>query len=300
MSQKKVHFVRLMMYDPQAQAFWGVLSVANFRGAGDEENMSLGSINGKYARQKPKDLLTHLEGLVSILSVPTAESLQAAAQQLQDATPESTQDLLSALAQTTQTTTKPSGPSTPDSIGSNRTHKSTGGKAPRVQPPTQVYAGKVVDVTDDDTSSDEGDSSGSEGLQSGQPERKSPPVPVKPIKPGGKLVQTKLQAASLTSSKKRKLEHIVTTDEEDATVIRFAGGNLSKEALNKIVEKAFMEKMAETEAEQEGGPTKRAKKGPAKTGKVSPAFTKAGKPSSAATTEQKGTPLFMNGPYTFL
>ena len=48
------------------------------------------------------------------------------------------------------------------------------------------------------------------------------------------------------------------------------------------------------EEESGEGSPKKAKKNKKDKGKPKPMFTKAGKPSSAASTEQKGTPLFMN------
>ena len=112
------------------------------------------------------------------------------------------------------------------------------------------------------------------------------------------MVQSQL---ALGSSKKQKSAHVSTTDDEDATIIRFFGGNIiSKAQLDKIIEKTFLEREAQKEAEEaEAGPKKRAKKGSSKSTAVTPKFGKSGKPSSAASTEQKGTPLFMNGPDMF-
>ena len=66
---------------------------------------------------------------------------------------------------------------------------------------------------------------------------------MKPIKPG--FVQTKL---ALGSSKKQKFTHVSSTDDAEATTIRFSGGNISKQQLDKIVEKAFLEREAQKEA----------------------------------------------------
>ena len=60
-----------------------------------------------------------------------------------------------------------------------------------------------------------------------------------------------------------------------------------------------MEREAQKEAEEENAPKKR-RKSNAKSTTVTPKFDKAGKPSSAASTEQKGRPLFMKSPYMFL
>ena len=61
---------------------------------------------------------------------------------------------------------------------------------------------------------------------------------------------------------------------------------------NSMVEERFLQHVAEKEAEK---PKRGRKPGPQKKDKVVPMFDKAGKASSAASTEQKGTPLFMNG-----
>ena len=143
-----------------------------------------------------------------------------------------------------------------------------------------------------DSSSDEGDTtSDEEDIQSGQPEPSRLPVPSKPVKPRATFAQTTL-TGGLVANKRAKLTHVSTEDDDEATVIKFSGGNLTKAQLNELVERRFLEQTMEEES-GEGSP-KKAKKNKKEKGKPKPMFTKAGKPSSAASTEQKGTPLFMN------
>ena len=63
--------MRFRCYDNDAKEYWAVLAVANFRGVGDPENMTLGNLEGKYARSKPKELLTSLLSYVAISQPPT-------------------------------------------------------------------------------------------------------------------------------------------------------------------------------------------------------------------------------------
>ena len=71
MSQTKSHFLRFLVYDQDDSPFWAVVAIANFRGEGDEENMTLSNVSGTTGRTKPKELIGHLEGLVSTEAPPT-------------------------------------------------------------------------------------------------------------------------------------------------------------------------------------------------------------------------------------
>jgi hypothetical protein len=83
-------------------------------------------------------------------------------------------------------------------------------------------------------------------------------------------------------------------DDENQTTIHFSGSNmLTSEQLNSIVEERFLKHVADKEAEKPKRGRKPGAQG--KKDKVVPMFDKAGKATSAASTEQKGTPLFMNG-----
>ena len=73
-------------------------------------------------------------------------------------------------------------------------------------------------------------------------------------------MQTKL-TGGLVSSKKTKLSHVSTTDDDDATTIKFSGGNISRAQLNELIEQRFLQQAAE----EEDAP---AKKGKVKKGKV--------------------------------
>ena len=91
-----------------------------------------------------------------------------------------------------------------------------------------------------------------------------------------------------------------TTDTDEATTLKFSGSNVNLADMNKMVENMFMAHVAQKEAEEESAPKKTGgKKGKGKSA-TDPKFTKAGKASSAASTEQKGRPLFMKCPLTFL
>ena len=296
MSQSKPHFLRFRVYTEDNQPFFAVLPIANFRGAGDDEKMNLSNLDGQTARNKPNDLVRHLEGLVSILSTPDIAPTPPVANtspKLREKPTQETESLLGQLAAATQPPTPKSQQtvsraSTPESMGSNKTRPQTGGKAPRVQIPTKPYANKEVElVSESDSSSDAGLSSGDE-IPSAQP----PPQPKPKAKPPKFVQQT------LISAKKQKREHIATVDDDTATTLHFSGGNmLTKEQLGELVENAFMKHVAENAAER---PKRGRKPGPqAKKGKASPMIDQAGKESSAASSEQKGTPLFMNGPLIF-
>ena len=294
MSQSKIHFLPFLVFDLQHDGFWAVVSVANFRGAGDNENMALSSISGAQGRNKAKDLFTHLEGLISILTMPTKENLESALPKISVSATQGTQDLLAGLQAATQTQTpKASRATSPASGGSKDTRPQVAGKSPRYPAPTSQTPANPQPVIDlSDSSSDEGDTtSDEEDIQSGQPEPSRLPVPSKPVKPRATFAQTTL-TGGLVANKRAKLTHVSTEDDDEATVIKFSGGNLTKAQLNELVERRFLEQTMEEES-GEGSP-KKAKKNKKEKGKPKPMFTKAGKPSSAASTEQKGTPLFMN------
>ena len=91
--QKKIHFIKFLVYDPTSVGFWAIVPVANFRGAEDSENMTLSNIEGQYAQNKPSELLGILEGLISILNVPTPENVRPSPKILLN-TQQDTQDLL--------------------------------------------------------------------------------------------------------------------------------------------------------------------------------------------------------------
>ena len=299
MSQKKVHFLKFLVFDPNAVSFWAVVPVANFRGDNDTELMSASHIEGEYARMHPTQLLATLEGLISVAATPTPESLRQSAKILLN-TQLDTQDLLGALQASTQAATpKASTPTTPESSGSKGSRPQTGLKAPRAQH-TQQYAQKAVDLTSDDESSDSTTTDEEEDeLQSHQPEpkqRASPPTTT--TKPGKTLVQTTL-TTDLTSAKKQKLRHVSTNDDDEATTIKFSGGNISKAQLEQMVEKAFLKAEAEKGEDAEAPKPKRGRKPGPKSSAVTAVPDKGVKASSSASTEQKGTPLFMNGPDLF-
>ena len=150
----------------------------------------------------------------------------------------------------------------------------------------------MIDLSD--SSSDEGDTtSDEEDIQSGQPEPSRLPVPSKPVKPRTTFAQTTLTG---TSNKRPKLTHVSTDDDDEATTIKFSGGNISRAQLNEIIEQRFLEQHMQEESGEDAPKKGKSKK---TKGKPKPMFTKTGKPSSAASTEQKGTPLFMNRPLIF-
>jgi hypothetical protein len=275
--------------------------MANFRGEGDEENMTLGPINGETGRKKPSELLTHFDGLISTSPQPTKELVpRSKPKDLISSTP-TTQDLLKDLVATTQVTTpKATRPNTPESGGSKSSRTTVGGKAPRVQVPTKPYGDKNIELTSEEDESGE-DESEEDEIQSSQPATSSSSQPpLKLGKPKGALVQTNL-LGGLGSSKKQKLNHVSTTDDADATTLKFSSSNMQLEQVNKIVEQLFIEREAQKAAEEENAPKKKGgKKGSGQKTDIHPKFDKAGKPSSAASTEQKGRPLFMKSPYMFL
>ena len=259
--------------------------------------MNLSNLDGQTARNKPSELFKHLQGLQCILSPPNVEVSPPSANtspKLREKPTQETEGLLGQLAAATQPPTPKSQAnvsraSTPESMGSNKTRPQTGGKAPRVQP-TKPYANKEVEVTsEDDSSSDAGLSSGDE-IPCAQPQ----PQPKTTKAKSPKLVQQTL----ISSSKKQKLKHLATVEDDTATTLHFSGQNMfTKEQMGELVENAFLKHVAEKADEK---PKRGRKPGPqAKKGKTSPMFDQAGKESSAASSEQKGTPLFMNGPLIF-
>ena len=146
MSQKKVHFLKFLVFDPNAVSFWAVVPVANFRGDNDTELMSASHIEGEYVRMHPTQLLATLEGLISVAATPTPESLRPSPKILLTSQ-QDTQDLLGALQASTQAATpKASAPTTPESSGSKGSRKQTGGKAPRAQHTQQYPEDCRVDV----------------------------------------------------------------------------------------------------------------------------------------------------------
>ena len=139
MSQSKPHWLRFLVYGTDNIGFFAVVPIANFRGAGDDEKMNLSNLDGKTARNKPLQLCSHLEGLVSILQQPTPEILRPAANsspKVKDRLTQETEGLLGQLAAATQPPTptsqaNKSRASTPESQGSSKPRMQTGGKAPR-------------------------------------------------------------------------------------------------------------------------------------------------------------------------
>ena len=291
MFQNKPHWLRFLVYGTDNVGFFAVVPIANFRGAGDDEKMNLSNLDGKTARNKPLELLKHLEGLVSILEQPAPEIVRPAANsspKVRDRLTQETENLLGQLASATQPPTptsqaNKSRASTPESLGSSKSRMQTGGKAPRPEN-TKTYLDKEVLVTSEsETSSGDGLSSDDE-IQCAQPASKPPKV----VK-----AKTMVQTTLLPNSKKQKLQHLATVDDENQTSIHFSGSNMiTADQLNSIVEERFLKHVADKEAEK---PKRGRKPGPQKKDKVVPMFDKAGKASSAASTEQKGTPLFMNG-----
>ena len=291
MFQNKPHWLRFLVYGTDNVGFFAVVPIANFRGTGDDEKMNLSNLDGKTARNKPLQLCSHLEGLVSILQQPIPELLRRAANTspiVKDRLTQETETLLGQLAAATQPPTQPPTPtsqasksraSTPESQGS-KAHMQTGGKAPRAEN-QQRYLDKQVHVSSESDSTS-GTSSEDE-IPCAQPSKAKPAPKAKTPT----MVQTTL------GSKKQKLQHLATVDDENQTSIHFSGSNMITAAqLNSIVEERFLKHVADKEAEK---PKRGRKPGPQKKDKVVPMFDKAGKASSAASTEQKGTPLFMNG-----
>ena len=298
MSQSKSHFLRFLVYDQDDSPFWAIVAIANFRGEGDEENMTLGNVSGTTGRTKPKELFGHLEGLVSTQPAPTKGAPPSKPKEAMNSAPQ-TQELMRELLVSTQVgTPKATRPTTPDSGGSKSSRPTMGGKAPRQQPATQTFGDKQIELTDSSAEENE-EGSDEDELQSFQPESttSSQPQP-KQGKPRTTLVQTSL-AGGLASNKRAKLAQVPTTDTDEATTLKFSGSNVNLVEMNKMVENMFMAHVAQKEAEEESAPKKTGKKGKGKSA-TDPKFTKAGKASSAASTEQKGRPLFMKCPFTFL
>ena len=139
MPQNKSHLLRFLVYDQEATPFWAVVSIANFRGEGDEENMTLSNVSGTTGRQRPKELLGHIEGLISTDPQPTKDAPRSKPKDLLNSTP-TTQDLLKDLQAVTQATTpKAARPNTPESGGSKGSRATLAGKAPRAQSATQPF-----------------------------------------------------------------------------------------------------------------------------------------------------------------
>ena len=298
--QKNIHFLRFRVYDAKAMEYWAVLAVANFRGVNDTENMMLGKIDGPYARQKPKELLASLQGYLAISNPPTPDSI------LLGRGNSSTQDLLASLLATTQASS--SSPRTPDSQRSTASRPTTSGKFPKSQPPAPTPID--VNSSEENNTSDEGDSTTEEEdeLESTQP---SPAKMKKKRKrPSGKgqhpakavAQQTVLEMFS--GNKKPKIVHSTDGGSNiDSSTISFSSANLTLEEVSKFLEKKFTEQAAAAQSPTDGkkkgggGLGKGGKKRElVVTGKAKGVKDKAG---SSATTEQKGTPLFMSRPYCF-
>ena len=293
--QKSIHFLRFRCYDAKAAEYWAVLAVANFRGVNDTENMMLGKIDGPYARQKPKELLASLQGYLSITQPPTPESIVRPLGSSQ-----STQDLLSALQASTQAGS--GSPRTPDSQRSNLSRPTTSGKFPKSQPAPAASI-DLASSEENDSSDDEGDTTPSEDeLPSAQPspkkKRKAPSG--KGTTPAKKLAQQTLQ--SMLGGNKNKVVHSTDAASNiDASSLSFSGGNLTLEAMSKFLENAFIANAAVAQVPTDG---KKKGGGLGKGGKKRDVVvtdeekgSKVKKAGSSATTEQKGTPLFMSRPY---
>ena len=297
--QKNIHFLRFRVYDAKAMEYWAVLAVANFRGVNDTENMMLGKIDGPYARQKPKELLASLQGYLAISQPPTPDSMVRG--------PPSTQDLMASLLATTQASS--SSPRTPDSQRSTASRPTTSGKFPKSQPPPKTHID--VNSSEENNTSDEGDSSSSEDedeLQSGQPspdkkKRKRKAPSWKGQHPAKGAAQQTLQEMFSGTKKPRIVQSTDGASNIDASTISFSSSNLTLEAVSKFLEKKLTEHAAAAQAPTEGkkkgggglGKVGKKKEGDV-TGKAKGVKDKAG---SSATTEQKGTPLFMSRPYCF-
>ena len=295
--QKAIHFLRFRVYDAKAIEYWAVVAVANFRGVNDSENMMLGKLDGPYGRLKPKELLASLQGLCAISLPPTPDSMVRPTGSSQ-----STQDLMAGLLASTHTSS--SSPRTPDSQRSTASRPTTSGKFPKSQHLPSV----AIDVnsSEENSTSDEGDDTPTEDeIESAQP---SPPKDKKRKAPSGKGTHPASKLAQQTvqqmfaSNKKPKLMH--STDDAaniDESAISFSGANLTLEAVSKFLEKKFMENAAAAQVPTDGKKKASLGKGGKKgdlvvTPKAKGAKVKAG---SSATTEQKGTPLFMSRPYCF-
>ena len=288
--------------------YWAVLAVANFRGSGDTENMSLGNLDGKYCRSKPKELFTSLLGYAAISQPPTKDSI-IRGPTIQLSATQTTQSLLGELAASTQTQVSAKAASSPDSQRTTTSQRSTqGGKFPRSQSPLAKAA--VIEVDESDThgssqdESDEGDDEDS--IPCHQPSPVKQPVkpipkkrkaPVGGINPavGAKLAQTTLGAV-FSSSKKPKIVKNVSADGVAESSIAFSGTNMSLEVLTKFLEQKLIADAKTREIDESKKPGK-ATKGLGKGGKARDAVPK--DLAGCATTEQKGTQLFMNDTYCF-
>ena len=92
------------------------------------------------------------------------------------------------------------------------------------------------------------------------------------------------------------MEHVSTTDNEEATTIKFSGGNITTAQLEQLVETAFLKAQSEPEAPDGEPKAKRGRKTGSKNAVTKPVKAVVVKPGSSASSEQKGKPLFMNGP----
>ena len=91
-----------------------------------------------------------------------------------------------------------------------------------------------------------------------------------------------------------KLLRDLKLDGEGVKSASTPGVKLTKEQVDEMVENAFLKHVSEKDTDEK--PKRGRKPGKDKKGKVFPLFDKAGKES---TSEQKGTPLFMNGQLIF-
>ena len=106
--------------------------------------MTLSNINGTHGRTKPKELIGHLEGIVSTDPTPIKEHPRSKPKDQLNSTP-TTQELFKDLLATTQPSTpKPNRPNTPESGGSKGSRPTIAGKAPRTQPATQPFGDKQI------------------------------------------------------------------------------------------------------------------------------------------------------------
>ena len=238
--QNSIHYLRFRCYDNDATEYWAVLAVANFRGGGDPENMTLGNVEGKYARSKPKELLAHLQGFVAISQPPTAESI-VRGPTIQLAGTQNTQDLLSALAASTQIASSKAA-SSPDSQRTNSSRPSTGGKFPRSQSP-QAQPAPIDLGSDSSTTSEDDEGDSEEEIPSSQPtpikENKRKPVPPTGAHPAAKLAQTTLGQMFPSAKRPKIMKTASEADGIDESAIKFSGSNLSLEAMTKFLETAF-------------------------------------------------------------
>ena len=272
--------------------------------------MTLGNLDGKYCRSKPKELLTSLLGYAAISQPPTKDSI-IRGPTIQLSATQSTQSLLGELAASTQPQVSAKVASSPDSQRTTTSQRSTtGGKVPRSQSPT-AQKKAPIELSESETNessqdeSDEGDDD--ESIACHQPSPVKPkPLPAKSIPRkrkvpqggvnpavGAKMAQTQLGPA-FSSNKKPKITTSVTEGVIESS-IAFSGGNMSLEALTKFLgEKIIADaKTREIEESKKSGKAKGLGKG----GKARDVVPKV--VAGCATTEQKGTQLFMNDSYCF-